>query len=402
MIRNPARIKIVKNRYPDGWFEMKKITTTTMIMVSLGLFLAISIPCNTIAAPPKKSSPPPLVTITTVIEQDVTPLKEYVGHVEAIQTVALQARVSGFLEQIHFKEGSNVSAGDLLYVVEPAPYQMKVAVNRARVAKAQAVVNETSQRLKRIQNVRAGGIPITDIEAAVATELQAQAELQEALAVLNLSEIDLNYTQILAPISGRIGVTTLSIGNLCGPTSGPLAQIVQLDPIRVRFSISENDIKAVKAAQDDAESKKNNGTMQPRLKLSDGKFLKNVGRIDFVDTRVDPTTGTIAVRALFANPEELLLPGQYVRLVASQSREKKLPVIPQVAVLEDRDGRYLLLVDGESKVVQRRITTGAAIGSLWAVETGLSAGEKAIVQGLQKVRPGQTVKTTTVAEEQGN
>ncbi len=314
---------------------------------------------------------------------------------EALQTVNLPARVSGVLEQICFKEGSDVRAGDLLYIIEPAPYQVRVAANRARVAKAQVLLKKASQHLKRIQAVRSGGIPITDIEVAEAVEQQAGAELQEAQAVLRLSEIELEYTRVLAPISGRIGATALTKGNLCGPTSGPLAQIVQLDPIRVLFSLSENDISTIRAAQTDASSKQINGIMKPRLKLSDGKLLDDFGQIDFVDNRVDPTTGTVAVRALFANSAALLLPGQYVTLVAGRSQGKLMPVIPQSAILENRNGRYVLVVNDQNQVEQRAVTTGATIGSLWAIETGLNAGEKVIVQGVQKVRPGQLVKTTT-------
>jgi membrane fusion protein (multidrug efflux system) len=208
-----------------------------------------------------------------------------------------------------------------------------------------------------------------------------------------LSEIDHEYTRIYAPIDGRIGATALTKGNMCGPTSGTLARIVQLDPIRVLFSISENDLAAVKTAQTDAAIKQIGGSLLPRLKLADGSLLENSGRIDFVDNQIDPKTGTVAVRALFDNPDAVLLPGQYVTLVTGQSRTKLLPVIPQSAVLEDRDGRYVLVVDEQDKVEQRRIMTGALVGSLWAVETGLTAGEVVIVQGVQKVRPGQLVKT---------
>ena len=176
-----------------------------------------------------------------------------------------------------------------------------------------------------------------------------------------------------------------------------MARIVQLDPIRVLFSLSENDISAIQVAQADAANKLTNGIMKPRLKLSDGKLLDDFGQIDFVDNKVDPTTGTVAVRAVFDNPDALLLPGQYVTLVAGQSQARLLPVIPQAAILEDRNGRYVLVVNEQNQVEQRAVTTGATIGSLWAIETGLTAGEKVIVQGVQKVRPGQLVKTTTAS-----
>ena len=373
--------------------RLKKAPISQIVMLSLMLFLIVLSPLKSLASPAEKGDPPPLVTVVTVIEEDVNPLTEYVGHVEAVQTVDLPARVSGALEQVLFKEGSDVRAGDLLYVIEPAPYRVRVTANQARVAKAQVILKKASQHLKRIQTVRSGGIPITDIEVAEAIKEQTLAELQEAQAVLRLSEIELGYTQVLAPISGRIGATALTKGNLCGPTSGPLARIVQLDPIRVLFSLSENDISAIKTAQADAANKQPNGIMKPRLKLSDGKLLKGFGRIDFVDNRVDPTTGTIAVWALFANPDALLLPGQYVSLVAGRNRARLMPVIPQTAILEDRNGRYVWVVNEENQVEQRSVTTGATLGSAWTIETGLTAGETVIVQGVQKVRPGQTVKT---------
>ena len=369
-------------------------TINRVVLFLLILPLSVVLPIKATAAPAKKTSPPPLVSVITVTEKNVNPLTEYVGHVEAIQTVNLPARVSGVLEQICFKEGSDVRAGDLLYVIERAPYQVKVAANRARVAKAQVLLKKASQHLKRIQAVRSGGIPITDIEVAEAVEQQARAELQEAQAVLRLSEIELEYTRVLAPISGRIGATALTKGNLCGPTSGSLAQIVQLDPIRVLFSLSENDISAIRAAQTDASSKQIDDIMKPRLKLTDGKLLDDFGQIDFVDNRVDPTTGTVAVRALFDNPDALLLPGQYVTLVAGRSRARLMPVVPQTVLMEDRNGRYVWVVNEENQVNKRSVTTGVTIGSTWVIETGLTAGETVIIQGVQKVRPGQTVKTT--------
>lgn len=368
----------------------------------LAIILSATLSAPVAAAPGQKGGPPPLVTVTILAEQNVNPETEYVAHVEAIQSVDLQARVSGVLEQIYFKEGSNVSSGDPLYLIEPAPYQMKVAVNRARVDKMQAALNSASQHLSRLRRVQPGALPVTDLETAEAAELQAKADLQEARAVLKLSEIDLTYTKIFAPINGRIGATALSRGNLCGPTSGPLARIVQLDPIRVQFSLSENDIATVKAVQIDAASQQKDSLLRPRLKLASGELLPLSGRIDFVDNRVDPATGSIAVRVQFANPDGLLLPGQYVSLLLGQTRATQQPLIPQAAVLEDRDGRYALVVNELSQVEQRRITTGAVVDSFWAVESGLVAGEQVIVAGLQKVKPGQTVKTTTADAAQGN
>lgn len=366
------------------------------------LFLAFAFPGELAAGPPHPGAgAPPLVTVASVTLRDVNPPVEYVGHVEAVQTVDLRARVEGFLERINFREGDCVHAGDLLYVIERAPCQAKVNADKARVAQAQAALTRARQYLTRVQTVRSGGVSATDIDNAVAEELRARAQLQEAKATLERSELDLGYTTVKAPISGRIGRTAFTRGNLVGPTSGPLARIVQLNPIRVVYSISENDLSAVEAALKDADQRRRNALLVPRIRMADGKVYKSAGKIDFVNNEVDARTGTISVRAVFDNPDGLLLPGQYVTVLVSKSKPRILPVVPQSAVQEDREGPYVLVVDDQSRVVQRRVKTGPFVGSHWAVESGLAKGEMIIVQGVQKVHPGQTVKTTMATQEQG-
>lgn len=372
--------------------------TVCLVLLS-GMFLTAAFPGGVAAGPPDPGGgPPPLVMVAAVTEQDVNPPAEYVGHVEAIQTVDLRARVEGFLEKVNFKEGSDVRAGDLLYGIERAPYKARVDADRASIAQAQAILTKARQYLKRVRTVRSGGVSATDIDNAVAEELRAKAQLQGAQAALERSELDLGYTTVKAPISGRIGRTAYTQGNLVEPASGPLARIVQLNPIRVVYSISENDLSAVKASLGDASQGGKNHTLMPRIKLPSGDVLKTAGHVDFVDNAVDAATGTIAVRAVFDNKAGLLLPGQYVTVLVSRSKAKHLPVVPQAAVQEDHEGRYVLIVDSENRVIQRRITTGPVVGADWAIESGLKAKEKVIVQGVQKVRPGMIVKTITEVE----
>jgi RND family efflux transporter MFP subunit len=372
-----------------------KACARTVYSVLLTLLLTSVFPWNAVAGPP------PLVTVAAVTEQDVNPPDEYVGHVEAIQSVDLRARVEGFLEQVKFKEGSNVNAGDLLYVIEQAPYQAKVDADKASVAQAKATLTKARQYLHRVRAVSSGLVSATDIDDAVAEELRAVAQLQEAKANLELSELDLGYTMVRAPIKGRIGRTAFTRGNLVEPDSGPLARIVQLDPIRIVYSISENDLVAIKMALKDAASGKKHPMLAPRIKLPGGQILKTAGQIDFVDNTVDPDTGTIAIWALFDNPDGTLLPGQYITVLVARSESKLMTVVPQPAVLEDHDGRYVLVVNDQNRVSMQRVKTGPVVGINWAIKSGLAVDERVIVEGVQKARPGQLVKTTTADEQQG-
>jgi membrane fusion protein (multidrug efflux system) len=241
--------------------------------------------------------------------------------------------------------------------------------------------------------VRSGGVSATDIDTAVGVHLRAKAKLQEAQAALDQSALDLAYTRIEAPIGGRIGRTAFTAGNLVGPSSGPLARLVQIDPIRVVFAVSETEVTAIKMARETSRNQDPDDKLVPQIRFAQGEVYPTAGRLAFVDNQVDPATGTIAVRAVFDNPTGLLLPGQYVTVVVRRSTPRRMPLVPQAAVQEDREGRYVFVVDAENRAQQRRITTGAVIDTDWVVEAGLMTGETIIVQGVQKVRPGQTVET---------
>jgi membrane fusion protein (multidrug efflux system) len=367
----------------------------------LGLILALVSPCEIAAGPSGPASAAPLVTVAPVTLQEVNPPAEYVGHVEAIRAVDLRARVEGFLEQVNFKEGDYVQAGDLLYLIEQAPYEAKVAADKAGVVKAQADLTKARQYLDRVRTVRSGGVSATDIDNAVAEELRARGQLQEAQADLARSELDLGYTTIRAPMSGRIGRTAYTMGNLVGPDSGPLARIIQLDPIRVVYSVSENDLADYQKALRNSPEHADNPGLVPHIRLPDGEMYESAGRLDFVNNEVDAKTGTIAVWAVFDNHDGLLLPGQYGTVLVRRSKAEMLPVVPQSAVQEDREGRYVLVVDDANRVLERRVQTGPVFGTVWAIESGLAAKERVIVEGIQKVSPGVVVETTTAGEGEG-
>ena len=362
--------------------------------IALTICIVCLLPSSVPAGPgPPGDAPPPAVTVIRVTTQEVNPPREYVGRMEAIQSVALRARVEGFLEKVAFREGSDVNENDLLYMIEQAPYQARFNEAQAKVAESQAALKRARLYLKRLQTVKSGGVSASDLDSALSTADQAAARFEEAKANLEQARLNLNYTTIRAPIDGRIGRTAYTQGNLVGPGSQALAHIVQIDPIRVVYSMGEADLlEAQMAIQKGGRAQAYlQDHLVPRLKMPNGEIYPEAGQIDFIDNQVDPKTGTIAVRAIFKNNRGILLPGQFVTVQISLRKAETFPVIPQSAVMEDREGRYVFTVDNNNAVQLRRVVTGAVIHTQWVVESGLKAGETIVVKGVQKVTPGQTV-----------
>ena len=374
----------------DGIFRLSVCALFSLIVLAATPVPAQSPKAG--AAPSAARMPPPLVNVAPVVEQEVNPPSEFVGRVEALRAVDLRARVQGELERVHFEEGAKVKSGNLLYVIEQSTYRALADADAARVAQARATLEKAEKYLKRLETVRSGGVSATDIETAQSDVAQSRAALQAAEATLTQSEINLGYTTITAPISGRIGKNAYSRGNLVGPDCGALARIVQTDPIRVVFSVSENDLPAMQRKRRSMTEAELAQAGMIRLRLPNGEAYPLPGRPDFMDNEVDPTTGTIALRVQFDNPDGYLVPGQYVTVLVSLSNPVKMPVVPQSAVLEDREGRYVFVVEGDGRAVQRRIQTAETLGTVWAVKGGLSPGETIVVEGIQKVRPGQPVQ----------
>jgi RND family efflux transporter MFP subunit len=258
--------------------------------------------CLVADPPPSLWAAPPAVVVITVEEAAVNPPAEYVGRMEAIQVVDLRARVEGFLEQVTFREGADVQAGDLLFVIEPAPYRARLREAEARVAEAEATHEMAQQLLGRLQAVRTGGVSATDLETATSNERQANARRQEANAALETARLNLGYTTIRAPISGRIGRTAYSRGNLVGPASNHLARIVQIDPIRVVYAVNEADLQTLHPDGDSDGRDDAQGGWISRLRLPNNTEYPLAGRFDFIDNEVDAGTGTIAVWAVVREP----------------------------------------------------------------------------------------------------
>jgi membrane fusion protein (multidrug efflux system) len=365
-------------------------------MVALRSFisaLGVAASCGIAAA--QSAPPPPAVSVTPVVTREVTETIDYIGRLTAIEKVDIVARVQGFLEERNFKEGQYVKTGDLLFRIEQATYKAAVEQAQATLAKAKATeVNAKLQFERGKELVRNQNIPQSTLDQRAADEAAAQASVMEAQAALDQAEINLGYTEIRSPIDGRIGLAIVTKGNLVQTSSGKLATIVSQDPIYVTFQVSQRNLLDYFRRR--AEDPGKNTHVNVRIKLPNGTIYPHPGMSDFLDVQVDPTTDTVTVRATVPNPEHVLIPGGVVGVTVERGAPKSTLTIPQAAVLLDQAGRYVLVVGSDKKVEQRRITTGADQGRDIVVSDGLKEGEQVIVEGIQKVRPGQVV-TTTVA-----
>ena len=354
---------------------------------SIGLAACIWL-AGPLAASAQDQAPAPSVVVAPIGMKDITPSFSFVGRVEAIDRVDLRARVQGYIEERHFREGGEVGKGDVLFTLEKAPYQIVVDQREADLAGAEATLKEASAELKRKQDlVGRGVLSEAELDTAAADEATAEANVLQARAALRAAELDLSYTEIVSPLDGRIGEARYSVGSLVGESSDPLATVTSIDPIHVTIAVSEKRLIDTRRQGIDLE----NPPVAPQLSLSDGSRYEHDGRFDFLDTEVNQSTDTVQARAVFPNPEQLLLPGQFVNVVVRQKETETALVVPQIAVQEDQQGYFALVVNQADQVEVRRISVGDQVDNVWVVEDGLAEGERVIVQGLQKVRPEMTV-----------
>jgi membrane fusion protein, multidrug efflux system len=370
------------------------VSPTRLMIVCLVTVMATCISSTSFAqqSGAGQATQPPAVVIEKIEVQQVSNPMQFTARVEAIEAVDIRARVSGFLRSVTFKDGQVVKAGDTLFEIEPNELDALVASARAQVARAEATRTSAERTLARNRDLFAR----RTVSQAVLDEAQAAfdvaaADVQVAEATLNTAELNLSYARITAPISGSIGRATFTIGNLVGPDSGSMARIVSLDPIRVAFAMTEGLLVTVRQQQ------ASGGTIDPdalklSLRLANGTDYDEPGRVEFVENEVDPQTGTVTARAVFPNPNHVLIPGQFVTLSVQEKEVPSLPVVPQTAVLQDREGRFVYLLGDGNTVSQRRIKTGARVGSGWAITEGLSGGEEVVVQGIQRLADGVTVQ----------
>ncbi|ADZ88440.1 RND family efflux transporter MFP subunit [Brucella melitensis M5-90] len=343
--------------------------------------------CSEDKSAPQQAAPlPPIpVGVIKITERPTHPQLSFVGRVEATDSVDLIARVDGFLDKRTFTEGQAVKTGDLLFVLQKDALQAA----QANLAKAQADADNLKLQTERARSLyKQKTVSQAMLDDRVAAEKQALAVVQQAQASLERAQINLGYTDIRAPFSGRIGMANFSVGALVGPSSGPLATIVSQDPIYVTFPVSDKTILDLTEGGRTATDRSN---VAVSLKLSNGMTYPQTGAIDFTGIKINPNTDTLMVRAQFPNPNNVLIDGQYVQVTAASKHPVEALLVPQKAIMTDQSGNYVLAVGEDNKVIQRQITQGSTFGSNVVVKSGLAVGDQVVVDGLQRIRPGQKV-----------
>jgi multidrug efflux system membrane fusion protein len=341
------------------------------------------------------AAPPPAVPVTVAVvnPRNVTTWQEFSGRLEAVDRVQVRPRVAGAIQSVHFREGGLVKAGDLLVTIDPEPYRAEVAQAQGQVASAEAKLEFASSELERGKSLAARNtISQSDLTQRQSVQSEALANLQSAKATLKTAQLNLDYTQIRAPIAGRAGKLEITVGNLvaAGSASAPLVTLVSSDPIYASFDASEELVARILA-----DLPVENGVpaidQVPVEVVTLAADAPVRGKLQLIDNEVNAASGTIRVRAVFDNPGSKLIPGQFVRVRMGQPKAQDHLMVSEKAVGIDQDKKFVFVVNGENKVDYRQVELGSAVDGLRIVEKGLNPGDRIVVNGLQRVRPGVVV-----------
>jgi RND family efflux transporter MFP subunit len=343
---------------------------------------------NRYAAPP-----PPKVTVAAPIEQEVTRYFEATGNTAAVNTVDLVARVQGFVQAISYTDGDYVKKGKSLFTIEPEPYRLKVESAQAAVASAKANLKQSEAEYQRQADLVTRQVSTqANYDKALAQRDANQADLQSAQANEQQAEINLSYTNVIAPFDGIVSARQVSIGQLVGANATTvLSTIVQIDPIYVNFTVSERDVLQVRASL--AETGRTTADLlglPVEIGLQTESDYPHEGKLDYIAPTVDPSTGTLAARATLQNADRILLPGYFVR-VRIPSRPQPALLVPDIALGSDQGGRYVLVVNKDNVVEQRRVEPGPLQGELRVIEKGVTKDDRVVVGGIMRAIPGQKV-----------
>jgi len=356
-----------------------------------------------------QAPPPPKVTVARPVQQSITHYLEETGNTATTQSVDLVARVQGYLQKIQYKDGTNVKKGDPLFLIEPEPFQLKLDQAIASEMGAQASLNQLEADFKRQSDLASRDFASkAALDQARAARDGAKAKLLQSQADKKQAQINLSYTQVAAPFDGLVTARLVSVGELVGTgaTATKLASIVQLDPIYVNFSISEQEATRLNAQRVRRGQSIDDflGKVPVEVGLQTEQGYPHRGVLDYISPTVDQSTGTLAVRAIFQNPKRILLPGNFVRVRVSVDERVPSLLVPDAALGSQQGGRYVLVVNGDNIVEQRRVMIGPLVGALRAIESGLKQDDRVIVDGLQRAIPGNKVDPTmrSVSAETGD
>jgi membrane fusion protein, multidrug efflux system len=357
--------------------------------VALAIAAGLSIACE---KPAPVAPPPTEVYVTDVVQRDVPVYLDLVGQTQGFQDVEIRARVEGFLETVNFREGSVVRKGALLYEIDRKPLEALLAGAKADQATAEARLEKASNDVKRYTPLAAKqAVSQQELDNARAAQDAATSQLEAAKAAVAKSTLDLSYTRITSPIDGLVGITALKPGNLVGRgESTLLTTISQIDPILFRVAATEADyLRYSKRQAGRTGSQPTSEGIE--LVLADGSRYSHTGKVNSVDRAVDPTTGTLGLQILFANPDQLLRPGQYGRARLLLETKTAALLVPQRSVQELQNLTSVAVVDSSNKVAFRTVKAGMRVGSQWVIDEGLKPGEKVVTEGLQRIQDGMTV-----------
>jgi len=359
------------------------------------MFFELPMSTTATAASTPAQAPAVPVTVAVVASRDVTTWQEFSGRLEAVDRVQVRSRVAGAVQSVHFREGALVKAGDLLFTIDPEPYQAAVSQAEGQTASAEAKVNLAQIELERGRRLSDNKtISQSDFDQRQNAFTEAQAGLRTAQAALRSAQLELGYTEVRAPVAGRVGKIEITVGNLVaeGSSSPALTTLVSVDPIYASFNASEEMVtKALSElpAGDGAVAAVEQIPVEVGTLADQGTPIK--GKLQLIDNQVDAASGTIGVRAVFDNPGGKLIPGQFVRVRMGEPKAENKILVSDRAIGTDQDKKFVFVVDAENKVSYRPVQLGQSADGQRIVESGLVVGDKIVVNGLQRIRPGAVV-----------
>jgi len=379
-----------KARRPWIWASAFALAATA----AAGAILYTAAPGRTESATPMLP-PPTAVSVATIEPRQATVWDEFSGRLEAVERVDVRSRVAGTIQQVHFREGALVEKGALLVTIDRAPYAAEVDRLEAQVASAEARVEFTRTEVERGRTLLGtSALSARDVDQRINAYKEAQAAVRAANAALQAARLNLEYTEVRAPVAGRVGRLEITVGNLiaAGPGAPVLTTLVSVNPIYASFNADEGTVSRVLAAlSPEANASADVGAVAVEISNQAANGTWTQGKLQLIDNQVDATSGTVRLRAVFANADGRLIPGQFVRVRMAQPRNAPVVAVSERAIGTDQSKRFVIVVGGDNKTAYREITLGAMADGLRIVTSGLDAGERIVVSGLQRVRPGDVV-----------